>query len=56
MNSNKVILVGAGCQDGLITVSGLELLRKRTVQRAGAFGTGTHSRADSAKNRERQTG
>lgn len=28
MNSNKVILVGAGCQDGLITVSGLEMLRK----------------------------
>lgn len=28
MNSNKVILVGAGCKDGLITVSGLEALRK----------------------------
>lgn len=28
MNRNKVILVGAGCQDGLITVRGLETLRK----------------------------
>lgn len=41
---------------GAALLLGLELLRKRTVQRAGAFGTGTHSRADSAKNRERQTG
>lgn len=28
MGRNKVILVGAGCQDGLITVRGLETLRK----------------------------
>lgn len=28
MNNNKVILVGAGCKDGLITVRGLETLRK----------------------------
>ena len=28
MDNNKVILVGAGCQDGLITVRGLETLRK----------------------------
>lgn len=28
MSKNKVILVGAGCSDGLITVSGLEALRK----------------------------
>lgn len=41
---------------GAALLLGLELLRKRTVQRAGAFGPGTHSRADSAKNRERQTG
>lgn len=27
MNKNKVVLVGAGCKDGLITVSGLERLR-----------------------------
>ena len=28
MSRNKVILVGAGCEDGLITVRGLETLRK----------------------------
>lgn len=28
MNKNKVVLVGAGCKDGLITVLGLEVLRK----------------------------
>ncbi|MGN1444273.1 MAG: uroporphyrinogen-III C-methyltransferase [Acutalibacteraceae bacterium] len=28
MNKNKVILVGAGCKDGLITVRGLEELKK----------------------------
>lgn len=28
MNNNKVILVGAGCKDGLITVRGLEALKK----------------------------